>query len=174
MEKRNLQDSILSHIQSLTDLVDLGLLKSASELEGDLRFDNLRSLSTKAAAVLSANRGFLALDGLTTLSQGVAFALSRHQGEGLSLRGLTSLSKEAASALAKHKGPLYFERLPALSDEVMFELAKHQGRLNGIGNGFRMATEISEVAAITLSKDDGLGLDNVTSLSEKAALGSEG
>ena len=56
------------------------------------------------------------LNGLTSLSDGAAQALSQHKGGLLGLNGLTILSDGAAQALSQHKGNLRLEGLTSLSD----------------------------------------------------------
>ena len=86
-------------------LLDLSLpvAKALALFKGELRLNELASLTDTVAEALSSHEGDLSLDGLTTLSTPAARFLARHKGS-LSFFGLKSLSAEAARALAGHQG----------------------------------------------------------------------
>jgi predicted DNA-binding WGR domain protein len=166
-------------LKSLVSLSD-GAAKALSKYKGPLLFYRLANLSDGAAEALSKHKGHLGLNGLkilsdssghialakklaskkdwlflnglTTLSDTAAEALSRHKGE-LYLNGLTSLTAAAAEALSKHKGKLNLSELKSLSNGVAEALSKHKGNMNLGG-----LTSLSNAAAEALSKHQG-GLD---------------
>ena len=123
--------------------------------------------SESAAAGLANYQGTLSLDGLTTLSDGAAAGLGKHQGQGrLELHGLQTLTDGAAAGLGNYKGELCLTGLCSLSDAAAAGLAKHQGSLN-----LSRLTSLSDGAAFELSKHQGvLDIRNVTSLSKYAAI----
>jgi serine/threonine protein kinase len=89
----------------------------------------IKSLTIGVAEALSKFRGsWLILDGLTSVNEVVAEALSRYQGE-LSLDGLTNLPNQVAEYLSRHRGRLCLHGLTTLSDETMEILSSHQGRV---------------------------------------------
>ena len=92
----------------------------------NLCLDGLASLSDGAALALSQHKGNLELNGLTILSDGAAQALGQHEGS-LGLRGLTSLSDAAILAFARHGGgSLDLTGLKNLSDVAIQVLAQHK------------------------------------------------
>jgi hypothetical protein len=60
------------------------------------------AIDSDAAQVLSRYNGDLELNGLISMPEGVALALSKHRGGRLSLNGLRGLSAEAYDCLKKH------------------------------------------------------------------------
>jgi hypothetical protein len=118
----------------------------------NLCLDGLTSLSDGAALALSQHKGNLELNGLTILSDGAAQALSQHKGGLLELNGLTILSDGAAQALGQHEGSLGLRGLTSLSDAAILAFARHGGGsldLTGLKN-------LSDVAIQVLAqhKDD--------------------
>jgi hypothetical protein len=107
-------------------------------------------------------QGSLELDGLTSLSDVQAEALTKHVGtrklgaplnalgHSLSLAGLAHLSDAQAAALAKFEGTLVLDGLTSLSDSAAESLAKHKDWL--ILSGL---TSLSDAAAKALAKHDG-------------------
>lgn len=87
---------------ALRDL-SLPVAKALALFKGELRLNELASLTDTLAEALSLHEGCLSLDGLTTLSESAARFLARHNGS-LSFFGLQSLSADAAKALAEHQG----------------------------------------------------------------------
>jgi len=102
--------------------------------------DAITSLTAEQAERCAQWYGDLSLNGLTTLSDEAAKALSHHTGGQLTLNGLTMLSDAAAAALARHEGDVHLESLAVLTS--------------------------SALAAKLASSD---ALDHVTSLSAEAA-----
>jgi hypothetical protein len=91
----------------------------------DLR--NLKTLTPKAAMVLAKNHhGTLLLDGLESLSDKVAAALSWHDG-GLSLRRVQRLSPKAAEHLGTIRGFLSLGGLKTLTPRLATVLAEFPG-----------------------------------------------
>ena len=60
--------------------------------------NEIKTLTVQQAKALAQHKGYLSLDGLTSLTDAAAKALSQHEGD-LSLDGLTTLSDEQAKAL---------------------------------------------------------------------------
>ena len=79
----------------------------------------IKSLTVEQAERLALWYGDLCLDGLTTLSDEAAEALSRHTGGSLSLNGLTVISDAAAAALAQHENDVYLDALAALTSPAL-------------------------------------------------------
>lgn len=93
----------------------------------DLR--NLKTLTPEAAMVLARNHhGTLLLDGLESLSDKVAAALSWHDG-GLSLRKVQRLSPTAAEHLVSIRGFLSLGGLTTLTPQLATVLAQLPGNL---------------------------------------------
>jgi len=115
----------------------------------DLR--NLKKLTPKAALVLASNHhGTLLLDGLDSLTDKVAAALSKHEG-GLSLRKVRRLSPTAARHLASVRGFLSLGGLKTLTPRLAAVLAEFPGSLMLDG-----LTELTSGAARKLQKHTGL------------------
>ena len=124
----------------------------------------LTELSDAAAESLSKHQAFLELRGLTELSDAAAESLSKHQG-GLDLGGLTELSDTTSECLSNSRGGLYLYGLTELSDAAAESLSKHQGTL-----ALKGPTKLSDAAAESLSKHQGtLELKGLTELSDAAA-----
>lgn len=115
----------------------------------DLR--NLKTLTPKAAMVLAKNHhGTLLLDGLESLSDKVAAALSGHDG-GLSLRRVQRLSPKAAEHLATIRGFLSLGGLKTLTPRLATVLAEFPGSLMLDG-----LTELTPAVARKLQKHTGI------------------
>lgn len=129
----------------------------------DGRLPSLKTLPEEVARALTGREGGLALEGLTTLSDGAARVLGpKLNGR---LPALQALSPELARALAKTRGPIVLDGLTALSDDAAVALANDQHRgdlhLNGL-------TTLSPVAARALCKREGdLHLNGLATLSEQ-------
>ena len=103
-------------VAQLTLLIEQ--LKAAGK-PTSLELDRLERLSGEEAAVVAGCEGCLSLNGLSTLSDHAAIALSRHTGEWLSLDGVTTLSTAAADALAEYKGALDLNSLATLTSAAL-------------------------------------------------------
>ena len=115
----------------------------------DLR--NLKKLTPKAAVVLARNHhGTLLLDGLESLSDKVAAALSWHDG-GLSLRKVKRLSPTAAEHLASIRGFVSLGGLKTLTPRLATVLAEFPGNLMLDG-----LTELTPAVARKLQKHTGI------------------
>jgi len=115
----------------------------------DLR--NLKKLTPKAAMVLARkHHGTLLLDGLESLSDKVAAALSWHDG-GLSLRKVPQLSPTAAGHLASVRGFLSLGGLKTLSPKIAAVLAEFPNNLMLDG-----LTELTPAVARNLQKHTGI------------------
>ena len=107
---------------------------------GDRWLNGLTSLSDGAAQALSQHKGgLLGLNGLTSLSDGAAHALSQHKGD-LRLDGLTSLSYAAAQALSQHKVKLkpLITNPPITTDPTDSTVFYQEGRPFRYENGYRL------------------------------------
>lgn len=76
-----------------------------------------------------ARQSIVHLNGLRSLSRGVARELAKQNGL-LSLNGLTTLSNEAAQELSKHCGSLYLDGVTSLSEDAANILRSHKGRVS--------------------------------------------
>lgn len=95
--------------------------------------DEIKSLTAGQAERWAQWYGDLSLDGLTTLSDEAAEALSQHTGGQLSLNGLTMLSDAAAAALARHEGDVHLESLAVLTSPALAaKLASHSTSLDKV------------------------------------------
>ena len=138
-------------LTSIDDEVAAALGKHKGEY---LSLAGLQELSADSAASLAAYKGVLYLngspslniEGLPTLSDEAAEALSQKQGRDVFIGAISSLSDQAIASLAKLEGVLYLQGLTSLSDEAAKALANHTGQLllNGV-------TEISDEAIKALS-----------------------
>jgi len=117
-------DLNLRKLTSLSDEVAESLGKRGDEY---LALPGLTSLSDAAAVSLSQFKGELSL-GLTSLSDSAAESLSGCTG-GLRLYDLSSLSEAAAESLGKHTGSLHLSNLSSLSDAAAAGLAKHEASI---------------------------------------------
>ena len=136
----------------------------------NLDLDGLTSLSDGAAEALSKIKGSMYLRDLKSLSSAEAKALSAHEGY-LVLDGLTILSDGSAEALSNHNGDLSLSGLVSLGDSpghvaLAIKLASDAvGYLN-----LDRLTTLGPAAAEALSKHQGeLFLSGLKSLSEAAA-----
>lgn len=95
-----------------------------------LEFRNLKKLTPDAARILvEKHKGsLLLLNGLESLPDNVAAALSGHEGS-LSLRGLTHISLAAAKSLTSIKGSLSLGGLKKLGPRLATVLAEFPGSL---------------------------------------------
>jgi len=127
----------------------------------------LVAISDDAASALSQYHGSLYLDGLKTITAGVAKALSNNQHRVLSFKSLAALPLEAAIELVNWKGEaLVLDGLAALSPELAAVLAEFKGDrlyLNGL-----MSLSGEAAQALTRLWSD-LFLNGLTALSDEAA-----
>jgi len=139
--------------------------ESLSKHKGWLNLNGLTTLSDAAAESLSRHEGCLSLLGLTALSDAAAESLSKHDGF-LGLDGLVTLSDAAAESLSKHDGDLHLDGLATLSDAAAESLSKHERELHIHG-----LTTLSDAAAESLSKykQKNLSLPGLETLSDAAA-----
>lgn len=129
----------------------------------DLR--NLKTLTPQAALVLAKNHhGTLLLDGLESLSDKVAAALSWHDG-GLSLRRVQRLSPKAAEHLGTIRGFLSLGGLKTLTPRLATVLAGFPGSLMLDG-----VEELRPGVARRLQKHTGLlSMNGLTEISLETA-----
>lgn len=129
----------------------------------DLR--NLKTLTPQAALVLAKNHhGTLLLDGLESLSDKVAAALSWHDG-GLSLRRVQRLSSKAAEHLGTIRGFLSLGGLKTLTPRLATVLAEFPGSLMLDG-----LTELTPGVARKLQKHTGiLSMNGLAEISLRTA-----
>jgi len=126
--------------------------------------NEIQSLTIEQAHRLALCYGDLSLDGLTTLSDEVAEALSHHTGGLLSLNGLTTVSAAAAAALARHEGGILLQSLAALtSPELAAKLASCDS-LDGVKS---ISTDAAK--ALAEANCDALFLPSLLSLSAGTA-----
>jgi|LakMenEpi03Aug12_release.lakeMendotaPanAssembly.Ray.scaffolds.fasta_scaffold70706_4 predicted DNA-binding WGR domain protein len=111
----------------------------------------------------------LILDGLISLSDGAAKALSKCKGK-LYLRGLDSLSDSVAEALRNCKGDLDLSELKSVGDGAAQSLSKHEGELN-LGGLTSLSDSPGHIALAgkLASQKVGLQLKSLVSLSDGAA-----
>lgn len=147
------------------------ILKSFNfeKLKKDLDLEGLKSLSDGAAKALSKYKGKLNLGCLESLPDSPGhIALVRklvNLNEILDLQYLTSLSDAAAEVLSNHEGELYLRGLKSLSDIAAEALSNHQGGLLCLDG----LTSLSDAAAEAFGKHVGvLLLDGLKSLSDAA------
>jgi len=139
------------------------------KLKEDLILDGLISLSDGAAKALSKYKGKLNLGRLESLPDSPGhIALVRklvNLNEILDLQYLTSLSDAAAEVLSNHEGELYLIGLKSLSDTAAEALSNHQGGLLCLDG----LTSLSDAAAEAFGKHMGaLVLTGLKSLSDAA------
>jgi hypothetical protein len=129
----------------------------------DLR--NLKKLTPQAALVLAKqHHGTLLLDGLESLPNKVAAALSWHDG-GVSLRKVQRLSPTAAAHLVSVRGFLSLGGLKTLSSQLAAVLADCPGNLMLDG-----VTQLTPGVARKLQKHTGiLSMNGVREISEETA-----
>jgi len=130
-----------------------------------LEFRNLKKLTPAAARVLAEkHKGSLFLNGLESLPDRVAAALSGHEGS-LSLRGLTHISLAAARSLISIKGTLTLGGLKKLGPRLAGVLAEFRGSLMLDG-----LTELTPAVARRLQKHTGiLSMNGLTEISLETA-----
>jgi hypothetical protein len=92
-----------------------------------LELDGLTSLTDELAEALSAYEGRLSLDGIQHLSDAQCEFLSRNRG-GLLLNGVRSVSDAGAASFGRHSGPLLLG-VRKLSDSQAQILAAHKAAL---------------------------------------------
>jgi hypothetical protein len=130
-----------------------------------LEFRNLKKLTVAAARVLAEkHKGSLLLDGLESLPNSVAAALSGHDGS-VSLRGLSHISLAAAQSLASIRGSLSLGGLKKLGPRLAIVLADLPGSLMLDG-----VEELSPGVARRLQKHTGmLSMNGLSEISIETA-----
>ena len=117
-------------------------------------------LTKEIAAQFLADEDSVDLSEFTTIEDGAAESLSKHEGGNLSLEGLTELSDAAAQSLSKHEGELNLSGLSSLSDEVADNLSWAAGNLqlpSALSLLFsKKGNNISEKAIIQAGKQDAI------------------
>lgn len=154
---------IIDHLAALPNLTSspqhLGLVRNASLHWGEISLPLLKEIPVEIAQLFTSHRGKLCLDGLITLQQETAEALSNHQGWALSLNGLGNLSDACALALGRHTGDLHLDGLVSLTVAAAEGLARHPG---GCNLSMRGLTSLSDDGARALAEHPGeLSLQNL-------------
>jgi predicted DNA-binding WGR domain protein len=161
--------AMLNIIYCIPDKAKILKLFNFEKLKKDLDLEGLKSLSDGAAKALSKYKGKLNLGRLESLPDSPGhIALIRklvNLNEILDLQYLTSLSDAAAEVLSNHEGELYLRGLKSLSDTAAEALSNHQGGLLCLDG----LTSLSDAAAEAFGKHVGvLLLDGLKSLSDAA------
>jgi hypothetical protein len=110
---------VLNDVSSLSPAVAASLAK---------RVGNSQAVRANGSSVTAKRTGTLVLNGLESISTEAAAALSAFTGE-LVLKGLTELPPDTAAALAKHPGRLHLTGLTKLSPETHATLQTHKNVL---------------------------------------------
>lgn len=126
-----------------------------------LLLNGLATLCEEVARALSKHKGDLHLDGLTTLSDKAAEALARHEGYRLSLNGLTALSAQLAEALLAYEESIELNGVEELSPDVAGVASRSKCDL-GL-NGLRT---LSDQAAEQLAQRDSWCISTGTEVGE--------
>jgi hypothetical protein len=147
------------HIARIMDIVGVSTTIDENLDDGD-------TLSYwMAKELVASDRSWLQLSRVRVISDKAADALSKFQGDDLSLDGLLTLSDPAARDLAKCRGALSLNGLTAISDDAAVALAGHTGdslSLNGL-------TRLSDASATALAAYKGiLSLDSLALLTNPA------
>lgn len=152
-------------LSGLTNITS-DILEALEPYSGSILLNGLKEIDEDSAHSTYCLFGPLELNGIQTLSESVADALSSHSRQGnnpISLSGISQLTPECALKLARHGGGLYLDGLVEISVEVAAALAEHQGGL------FLGALQnISDDAAEALSKCVGELSVNLDKMSESA------
>ena len=126
----------------------------------------LQELNVEVAEKLPPNLYCLKLDQLKELSVDTAKALAKNKCNNLTLNGLTSLSEELADALSNYWGKLELNGITSLDKKTADALSCFAGESIHLGS----VDEISEDALVALAGVDAdLDLCSLKSLSDKAA-----
>lgn len=141
-----LAEAPILDLRNLKKLTPQAALVLARQHHGTLLLDGLESLPDKVAAALSWHDGGVSLHGLQRISPTAARYLTEVRGF-LSLGGLKTLSPQLAAVLADCPGNLMLDGVTQLTPGVARKLQKHTGILSM--NGVR---EISEETAKILAK----------------------
>ena len=126
-----------SQYRQPTNSIKALTLDKAKELaQSDwLELNGLTSISDEVAGALSQQRGYLVLNGLTSLSDKAAEALGKHRGS-LVLNGLTSLSDKAAKSLAQHRDDLSLAGMTELSEKAVQSFRSAESNASGTKPSF--------------------------------------
>lgn len=155
---------------SMSELQDLDIelarqLVDAHRTE-DLNLDGLTSLTVGVATVLSDHDWVLKLNGLATMSEAVVLALAAHKGIGMWLNGLTSLSPHAAAALAHPRAFRCLDGIQELVPAAAEAIAQHDG--GPYMSGLTSLTNLS-LARKLATNNSPLSLDHLSVLSDEIA-----
>ena len=166
------EGSNLRSMPGLTAISDEAARLLVPRIGGNL--PALKSLSTELAKALALSRDHLVLNGVTTLSDEAAKALTEKAiGRNvLYLNGLTSLSPVAAKAICQREGDLFLNGLTTIPIDVLKLLAEHQspGYARPVVYLDGLTSLTDEAAAILASWPKWSGeLPALPSLSEKIA-----
>lgn len=107
--------------------LDVATARCLARHADEIRLDGLVTLSPGVAEMLAAHPGPLRLDRLGVLPAPVAEALARHTGL-LSLQSVPHLDELAQEALARHPGPLVLGRVDGLSSGPLAAKLVAEGR----------------------------------------------
>lgn len=134
---RSVRTDLITTISPEVALV-IGRSKSLYENSSTLHLNGLQHLDVETARGLAAFEGPLSLNGLTTISPGVAAELAKHRGKSskgsgfvpepiICLDGVCQLSKDTAEALATYEGRVSLDGLHwnELTDDVKAVVAKN-------------------------------------------------
>jgi hypothetical protein len=119
----------LLNVKEITPEVAAAIVRPCPDEDAFLTLPALQTIDVATADALSGHCGYLQLWGITTLTQGVADALSKRRGTGLNLIGVRDLTPEVARALAVGKRRKLFLGLTSLSTEIAKILAEFKGDL---------------------------------------------
>ena len=166
------EGSNLRSMPGLTAISDEAAKLLVPRIGGNL--PALKALSTEVAKALAQSRDHLVLNGVTTLSDEAAKALTEKAiGRNvLYLNGLTSLSPVAAKAICQREGDLYLNGLTTILIDVLKSLAEHKspGYARPVVYLDGLTSLTDEAAAILASWPKWSGeLPALPSLSEKIA-----
>ena len=151
----------LTSIDSLSSVIAHTIIKQP---DPEFVFNNLKSLSSKVAAVLARTPATLEFSSLDTITVEAAEALIPHVGN-LNLPSITELPPRVSAVLAQHTGALNLNNLRKLSVEDAEAFSEHNGRL-----GFPMVSTLDLDAVRNLvSHRGGLDLSGLTSVSVDVA-----
>ena len=136
---------------SLNGLPTIGIdiLKLLVANQDELSLNGLNRLSEPMARVLSGLSGTIRLDGLPRISNKVAVLLARrksHRYAILWLEGISTLTTGIAKSLSLHPGGLYLGGIEKITDRAATEISRHRGWMLDLG-----VKEISLRAAKALS-----------------------
>jgi hypothetical protein len=119
----------LLNVKEISPQVAAAIVRPCPDEDALLTLPAVQTVDVATADALSGHCGYLQLWGITTLTPGVADALSKRRGTGLNLIGVRELTPEVARALAVGKRRKLFLGLTSLSTEIAEILAEFKGDL---------------------------------------------